>query len=269
MLTNACQRSDPDGNPVYVPAREVIDPRHFEVAEVREMVAKAFVERFHYAKSYPAARFRFGLFQRGGELVGVAVFSHPMQDKVLKALPCDREEGVELGRLVLLDHVLANAESWFIARCFELLYRAGVRGVVSFSDPEPRTDTSGRTVFRGHVGFIYQASNACYAGRATARTLRLLPNGLVLSDRAISKVRQQERGHEYAEALLVQHGARPRRPSEDPRLWLASELPRITRPIRHHGNFKYLFGLDRRVRKRLPASLPYPKLTLPREVVVA
>ena len=35
----------------------------------------------------------------GGELVGVAVFSVPAQPKALDALPCDRDEAVELGRL--------------------------------------------------------------------------------------------------------------------------------------------------------------------------
>lgn len=257
MITTVVQRWR-QGRDSYRPAREVIDPRRYEVVQLpADNAVKPFVEAHHYSGSYPAARYRFGLYERG-ILVGVAVFSHPVNDRVLDALPCPREEGVELGRLVLLDDVPANAESWFIARCFEGLRREGIAGVISFSDPLPRTSAEGRVVFGGHIGVVYQASNAVYLGRATPRTLRILPDGAVLSERALSKIRAQERGHEYAEALLERAGAAPRR-GEDPRRWLATWLPRITRTTRHPGNHKYAFSLSRSVRKLLPTSLAYPK----------
>jgi hypothetical protein len=79
-------------------------------------------------------------------------------------------ESVELGRFVLLDEVPFNGETWMLGQCF--------------SDPFPRTDSSGREVFRGHLGTIYRAHNARYLGRGTPRTLRLLPDGSVLSERA-------------------------------------------------------------------------------------
>jgi hypothetical protein len=34
----------------------------------------------------------------------------------------------------------------------------------------------------------------------------------------------------------------------------------LTRPLRHHGNHRYLFGLSRAARRTLPGSLAYPKL---------
>ena len=61
----------------------------------------------------------------------------------------------------------------------------GIAGVVSFSDPLARRTAAGDVVFGGHVGTIYQAHNAAYLGRGTARTLRLLPDGAVLSARAL------------------------------------------------------------------------------------
>ena len=77
----------------------------------------------HYSLSYPSARVRFGLFTRGC-LVGVAVFSHPCNDRVLTSVfPLSPLESVELGRFVLLDSVPANGESWFLARTFECLAR--------------------------------------------------------------------------------------------------------------------------------------------------
>lgn len=244
----------------YRPAGETIATRAYEVAPILEDgPARAFVLAHHYAASYPAARFRFGLY-RAAELVGVAVFSVPVQTRALAPIIdfAAASEAVELGRFVLLDDVPANGETWTIARCFELLRTEGIAGVVSFSDPEPRTTADGRLVFPGHVGTIYQASNATYLGRARRDTLRLLPDGTAFHNRAAAKVRNRERGWRYASALLERHGAPP--PGDDPRAWLDEWLPRLTRPMRHGGNHKYAWALARRDRKLLPRSLPYPKL---------
>ena len=101
--------------------------------------------------------------------MGIAVFSTPARAEVTTNwMRGEPTEHVELGRFVLLDHVRANAESWMIARCFDWLRREGITGVVSFSDPAPRV-VEGRRVFGGHIGTIYQASNAVYAGRSRAR----------------------------------------------------------------------------------------------------
>ncbi|MFF9090962.1 hypothetical protein ACF1BE_32220 [Streptomyces sp. NPDC014991] len=88
---------------------------------------------------------------------------------------------LECSRFVLLDECPANAESWFLARTFDALLTSDVRGVVSFADPVPRRTNTGKLVAVGHAGTIYQASNAAYTGRATARTIKLLPDGTVLN----------------------------------------------------------------------------------------
>ena len=51
----------------------------------------------------------------------------------------------------------------------------GMRSVVSFADPVPRR-VGGRVLFPGHVGIIYQAANAVFTGRSTARRLTLATN---------------------------------------------------------------------------------------------
>lgn len=245
--------------------RGSIDTSAHEVAEIAsDAIARAFVERHHYSASYPAARFRFGLYERG-ELVGVAVFSHPVRNEVLTnvfpALPVERL--VELGRFVLLDRVAGNGETWFLARAFELL-RGRIAGVVSFSDPVPRTTTAGAIVMPGHVGTIYQASNARYLGRGRADTLRLLPDGRVLARRSYQKIRDGVRGWRPCAAQLVAHGAEPLPdivPDAERRAWLERWLPRLTRPMRHPGNHRYAWIVDRRHRRALPAQLAaYPKV---------
>jgi hypothetical protein len=265
-MNNLCQRWR-DGRDSYRPAGEPIRTSHYDVAAIDEdRVAKAFVLQHHYSGSFPAARFRYGLHGPGG-LEGVAVFSVPVNSATItNAFPCDPLEGVELGRFVLLDHVPANAESWMIARCFELLRREGVRGVVSHSDPLPRDTSRGARVFPGHVGTIYQATNAVYAGRARARPLQLLPDGRVLNERSIAKLYAASRGDltkgrgwRAVCEILRRHGADEAPEGPMLKLWADHWIGRLTRRVRHKGNHRYLWALDRRLRRHLPEPRPYPK----------
>jgi hypothetical protein len=111
---------------------------------------------------------------------------------------------------------------------------------------------------------IYQASGALYAGRGTPRTILLLPNGRVLNERALAKLRSLDAGHAYVEELLVSFGAPPRR-GQAPATWLPRALRAAgVRAMEYPGNHRYLFQLgDRRARRAARIGLPsrpYPKL---------
>jgi hypothetical protein len=248
-----------DGAHSFRPAGETINTHAFEVAAIPDdNTARSFVERHHYSGSYPAALHRFGLY-RGAELAGVAVFSVGVNDKSLAIFPGTPRESAELGRFVLLDAVPGNGETWFLARCFEQLRAEGMIGVLSLSDPVARRAADGRVIFPGHIGTIYQAHNAVYVGRATPRSLHLLPDGRVFSARAQQKIRARDQGWRYSAAQLEAAGARPLTATEDPGAWLREQLPIVCRRFRHPGNLKYAWTLNRRDRRHLPASLPYPK----------
>lgn len=261
MITPVAQRWR-DRASSYRPAGELIATRYYEVAAIADdTTAKRFVVTHHYEGSYPAARVRVGLYRRD-ELVGVAVFSQPANDLSLRPLPGGSAENVQLGRFVLLDDVPANGETWFLARAFELLRADGFAGVVSFSDPMPRTSADGRVTFRGHVGTIYQAFNGVYLGRARGDVLKLLPDGRVLHNRALAKVRAKDRGWRYVVDQLVAYGAPE--PRGELRSWLADVVGTVTRRVKHPGNHKYVWAIDRRLRKHLPPSKPYPKFAMER-----
>lgn len=226
------------------PAGELIRPADYEVAPIGSAAeARAFIERHHYAGTASSTAHRFGLYRRGA-LVGVALFGPPSSmaahHKVWPALGLD--EAVTLGRVVLLDEVPGNGESYFGASCFRLLRERGVVAIESCADPEPRTDERGRQVFRGHLGTIYCALNGRHVGRTRAATLRLLPDGTVLSNRAAGKLA---------------------RAGEDALAWLRLWRARLTRPMRHRGCFRYVWCLDRRRRRAIleaaGPALPYPK----------
>jgi len=261
MLTQSCQRWR-NKRDSYRPAGETIDTRAYEVALIEsDKTARTFVETHHYSGSYPPARLRAGLYRRG-ELVGVAVLTPGASQAAMdSALPFPDAVRAELGRFVLLDDVPANGESWFLARAWELAGRAGIDAVVSHSDPQPRMTQEGRQLFPGHVGPIYQATNAVYVGLTARRTRRLyLDNSGVFDGVTASKLRRRVKGWEYAAAQLVARGAPE--PTSDWDGWCKLAVNATTRPVRHTGSYRYLFALNKRLKKHLPASLPYPKVTL-------
>lgn len=242
------------------------DPERYAVEPIDRLTAQAFVLANHYSQSYPSCKFRLGLFDDTATLVGTLIYSTPTNNAVLTNVFPELEpnsESIELGRLVLIDEVPANAESWFVARCAEYAAARGMRGVVSFADPVPRI-LDGRVIMPGHIGTIYQASNAIYLGRSSPETADLLPTGQVFNNKAKSKIRKQERGHGYAERELIALGAKPMRAGERPHAWLARALADVgSVKVRHRGKHRYGFAIGSKSQRRrlciAGAPMPYPK----------
>jgi hypothetical protein len=237
-----------DGAMRFRPPERRIDPRRHDVRRIDVAHARAFVARHHYAGSLPAAQLCVGLFAKASavtieQLVGVAVFSVPMNDHVVPrwCAGVGAREGCELGRLCLLDEVPFNGESFFIARAFRLARDIkGVRGVVAYCDPVERRDVDGALVKRGHLGGIYRATSARFGGRSAARTLQLLPDGRVASERSLSKLRRGERGADGVLAALMRSGAPRRVAGEDGEAYLRRlKTQGFLRAIAHPGNLVF------------------------------
>ncbi|MFE3558385.1 hypothetical protein ACFXKW_26515 [Streptomyces sp. NPDC059193] len=253
------------------------------MVQLDEVTARRYVTEQHYLSGWPAAIHRYGLLDTEAEptpgdqtvnghvLVGVTVLASPMNERVLThAFPrlVPYAQSVELARLVVSASVPANGETFLVARALRMAADHGVRGVVSFADPMPRrrrTDHGTVIASPGHLGIVYQALGARFAGRSSARTLLFLPDGSVLSARSKAKVTGGEAGAQAVIRKLEALGARPRREEESPSRWLAEALPAIgVRPARHPGNLRYLLlaGRTRQDRARtvfgMPA-MPYPK----------
>ncbi|HJV95361.1 MAG TPA: hypothetical protein VJ608_04960, partial [Albitalea sp.] len=78
----------------------------------------------------PAALEQLGLWHKPNafsaeQLAGVIVLSVPMQERVIPAYftGLNPREGAEIGRLVLLDFMPGNSETWFLGRAFRHLRR--------------------------------------------------------------------------------------------------------------------------------------------------
>lgn len=262
MIVETCQRWT-ERRESRRPAGELIRPSEYEVAPIEDWaVARDFVATHHYAASASPTSHSFGLYRRG-ELVGVALFGPPASMNAHRAVwpSLAIAEAVTLGRLVLLEDVPGNGESWFVAQCFRILAVRGVVAVESCADPQPRTRADGSRVHRGHLGIVYQSLNARHVGRTNPSTLRLLPDGTCLSNRAAGKLVRGERGANRAVVELVRWGAEPLRDGEDPLGWLRQWRAQLTRPMRHQGCFRYIWSLDRRRRELLDRheAVAYPK----------
>lgn len=267
MLTTHSQRWR-DGRTVFVNG-PAFDANSYRVEAISEREARAFVVDHHYSRSFPAARQCVGLLRnqagQGAALVGVAVFSVPMNERVVPrytGLP-SANAGAELGRFVLLDDVPMPGESWFASRAFAVLrlHRPGLEAVVSYADPTPRFDAAGGMIKPGHVGSIYKALSGRYLGTASGRSLLFAPNGQVVSDRALSKIRSGDTGRAYAAAQLLAAGAREPAADETPAAWVSDLLSSgFLRKARSAPKHVYSWGLTRRARaagRRIPAHT-YP-----------
>lgn len=248
--------------------RQLFDHTRAEVTPIPEQLARSFILTHHYATSYPAARARYGLWQRKhrhapAQLVGVAVFSQPMQSRCAGAYfeGATQRQVVELGRFCLLDSAEFNAESWFLGRAFAQLRKdkPEVVGVLSYSDPVPRQLPSGGTIQPGHIGTIYQAHNGRHVGRSSPRTLIRTRGWHVVSSRTLSKLRQDDRGAAGAYEQLRRLGAPRRNPGESGAAYVTRALASSTFiRTRHPGNLAYTWALRRSARNRQRLALPYP-----------
>lgn len=243
----------------------------YDVVELDEVSARAFTCTHHYSASWPAARLRYGLIDlhtNDTELVGVCVLGVPMSKAVLSnPFPTlvPYVECLELSRLVLLDHVPANAESFFCARAFKMAATKGIRGIVAFADPIPRSRRAGQQLDQfkpGHIGTVYQSLSMRYAGRGTARSLIVLPDGSTLTARAAAKVTALESGWCSVVARLHALGGPAELDQDRPAKWLANTLDIVgAERLQHPGNHRYLTSTGpgrRSVTVGIDAQ-PYPK----------
>lgn len=267
----------------------------YHVVELDEPTARTFIARHHYAPTLPSTTYRYGLIDHGTDqprLVGVATLGVPMSRGTLTNVFPTLEpytEALDFNRLVVLDEVPSNGESFFCSAVFRLASQNhGLRGVVTFADPIPRWRVRHghhELIKPGHVGIVYQALNFAALGRSTPRTLILLPDATVLTARSIAKITGGERGARGVIERLVAVGAPPpehvdlavvRRilgplpPGQDrptPAQWLRVALQVIgARRIRHPGNYRYALRLGTRSqRTRTVIALrgsAYPKAHL-------
>lgn len=119
--------------------------------------AKYAVEHWHYSRCMPKSKLaKVGVWENG-RFIGCVIFGVGATSDLVKRYGLKPEQGCELVRVALTNHV--SAVSRIVAIALKMLRKsfAGLRLVVSFADPE-----------HGHHGGIYQAGGWVFSGQTAA-----------------------------------------------------------------------------------------------------
>ncbi|MEH1124781.1 hypothetical protein [Micromonospora sp. CPCC 206061] len=281
------------------------DPARYTVAPLRTAPVGQFIAQHHYSRSRASTVLGYvlvdlwpdpdpdaqwldlqplrrdclpepGRAHKRGQIVGALTLGNPMNRFVLPAtFPglTPYKQALELNRLVLLDRVLAPAESWFCARSLRLAGRLGVRGVLAYCDPVGRhriqPDGTVEILTPGHCGTVYAAMSGRQLKRGRARVHLLLPDGTTLVGRSASKIVGGERGAQGVIQRLIKLGATAPKPGTDLTAWFNGTLKDLgVVEYDHPGNYKFAWPTGprkqrRRVDIRGVVDGPYPTHIFP------
>lgn len=148
-----------------------------KVLPIEPYLTHNFILNVHYAKRLPCIQHAFGLFERG-HLVGVTTFGQPATGAIRISM-FGHDSGVilmELNRLVVTT-TTRNAASFLVGHAIRLLPKSVA--LVSYADKG-----------KGHVGYVYQATNWYYAGSSSERTDMYSPSGHARHHAGNPEVRQ-------------------------------------------------------------------------------
>jgi hypothetical protein len=162
-----------------LPFDEPDDWSSLVVGPVGTWEGSRFIARHHYAGGGGGSCTNVGLY-RGMRLVGVAAFGGPVSgDAAASVFGQDYVSNVmDLQRFVLVEEAPKNTESWFLVRALREYKRLRPHtwAVTAFADST-----------QGHVGTIYQATNALYGGRSSLETQFRDGDGRLRSNRLRGK----------------------------------------------------------------------------------
>jgi hypothetical protein len=125
------------------------------VSRVPSADVMEFCRRWHYAKTGGNMTWNYGIWDEF-TLVGVVSYNLPTMPACSAFFGPERWEWVaHMGRLVCAEDAPRNTESRLISQSLRLLKldRPVCRAVVSYA-----------AIGQGHVGYVYQATNALYCG---------------------------------------------------------------------------------------------------------
>lgn len=191
--------------------------------------------RFHYAHAVPVATIGFNVYNAGGEWCGVILYGTGANNHI------GSEYGLKTGEVLELVRVALNgkqeATSQAVAASLKLLREKCplCRLVVSYAD-----------IDQAHLGTIYQATNWVYVGRPGIDFEGTINDCWLIKGKKTHK--------RTVESIMARKGLPAT--AENVRKFLDP----TAEYFRSAGKRKYLYPLDRRIRKRiLPLAKPYPK----------
>lgn len=180
-------------------AREAVDVSLFDVENVDTMPAvrdmtvgpvttadvQEFCHRYHYTATGGSTLWRYGLWH-GWVLLGVVSYNLPTRETCESVFGPDHVDKVwHMGRLSMADDAPRNSESRLIAGSLKAITRErpDVWAVLTYA----ATDV-------GHIGYVYQATNAIYTGMGGHTTYYVDNKGQRRTDHHTNDTRAKDAG---------------------------------------------------------------------------
>ena len=169
-VTDLCEHSSPACRRCCTREHRTLDASLFDVCEDTEAIkvrdtrlgpvstsdVREFSRRYHYTGTGGNASWRWGLWH-GVTLLGIVAYNLPTRETCQSVFGEEHFDKVwHMGRLALADEAPRNSESRLIAGSLQAIRREypEVWGVLTYA----ATDV-------GHIGYVYQATNALYTGK--------------------------------------------------------------------------------------------------------
>lgn len=127
-----------------------------KVLPIKPEEAEPWLLKKHYAKRIPPISYAFGAY-KGRQLIGVVTYGTPVSSALRVGICGEQwmDNVIELNRLCCDNE--KNVASMLVGRSLQMLPKPLV--VVSYADTE-----------KGHIGYVYQATNFVYTGLSAKRT---------------------------------------------------------------------------------------------------
>lgn len=125
------------------------------VGPVEQIDVREFCRRWHYTNSGGSALWNYGLYD-GPTMVGIVAYNLPTRRACASVFGEEYAANVaHMGRLVCADDAPRNSESRLIGASLKMLAvdKPNIWAVLTFAAQD-----------EGHVGYVYQATNAIYTG---------------------------------------------------------------------------------------------------------
>lgn len=204
----------------------IVKVRDTTLGPVATRDVQEFCERYHYTHTGGAMAWRYGLWHNV-TLLGVVAYNLPTRETCESVFGAEHFEHVwHMGRLAMSDDAPRNSESRLISLSLKAIQREHphVWGVLTYAASSA-----------GHIGYVYQATNALYTGEGGTGALTY-----------VDQKGRQRPNHHINRAQALARGWTPMQPG-----------------IKHR--YLYVLGNKTQRRERMRLLLldqhPYPKAT--------
>ena len=217
-----------------IEGKKYTDISKVDIGPITSIEAKSMIVKYHYSHKWSGGTYSFGVYHKK-MLIGCLVYGHPVgrlvRESVINTLDINKYKLFELNRLWIADGFGTNIESYSIGQTFKFLKKYGIDILISYSDPE-----------QDHLGKIYQATNWYYQGNNICKDgyWYIIKN---------KKVHQKSVYDKYGTRSI-------------PKLKeMGIDVELITSKSKH----RYLYILNKKLKKKILNDLKYPILEYPNE----